>query len=439
MTVVLEVSRSYNLPRDEWQFGWFISSVHAAQHIFYRFVPPLIPILVVDLNSPLWQLGLLVSIYMFSGGVFQAPMGEIADRVDRRYVLSGSIVAMSIGYLIFVVGPMLGSLIPATTVVGARFTGTFLIMCLGMFVAGIGYSGIHPVGYPLISANVSAQHKGKVLGMWGSASKIGDAVAPLLVAVLVLLIGWEWIVFGVALSGLAYAAAILVVIRRKGYQTVPLASDSSTDSGESLVLRDDPQQFLFPILVMLLFFLSLLFAGNGLVTFAPLFISDVYGYSVNLGPYEFGPESVANLYFSVLLLSAAASQLVTGAIADQYDYRAVIVVCLFSSTVLLVLLAVVTLSPIALLATFALLGATIYGINPVRDALISDISPDAYEGRTFGYIYTVALIGSSAFPMLIGYLADIAGIQTSFGVLAAGTILGIFCIVLLYSPRVYRV
>lgn len=432
------MSRSYGFPRDELRFGWFISSAHAVQHVFYRFVPPLIPILVVDLESPLWQLGLLVSIYMFAGGVFQAPMGELADRVDRRYILSGSVVAMSIGYLVFVVGPFFGSFIPTTTFAGARFTGTFLIMCTGMFVAGIGYSGIHPVGYPLISANVSAQHKGKVLGMWGSASKIGDAVAPLLVAVLVLIIGWEWIVVSVALFGFVYAAAVIVVIRQQGYQTKPPAPDSSTAGGDSLAIRDKPRQFLFPIFVMLLFFFSLLFAGNGLVTFAPLFVSDVYGYAVGIGPYEFGPESVANLYFFVLLLSAAVSQLVTGTIADRYDYRAVIVACLGASTVLLILLSVITLSPIVLLLTFALLGATIYGINPVRDALISDISPDAYEGRTFGYIYTVALVGSSAFPMLIGYLADVAGIQASFGVLAFGTLFGIFCIGLLYSSRVYH-
>lgn len=151
---------TFNLPRDKWVFGWFIASVHAVQHVFYRLVPPLILILVTDLGTPLWQLGLLVSIYMFAGGAFQALMGELSDRIDRQIVLVASIVAMSIGYLVFATAPTLGGGLPAVEVVGYRLTGAYLLMSLGMVIAGISYSGIHPVGYPLISANVSPENKG---------------------------------------------------------------------------------------------------------------------------------------------------------------------------------------------------------------------------------------------------------------------------------------
>lgn len=426
---------TFGLSRDEWVFGWFIASVHAVQHVFYRFVPPLIPILVVDLGTPLWQLGLLVSIYMFAGGAFQAPMGELSDRIDRRYILAASVAAMSVGYLVFVVAPTLGTRLPAVEPLGYRFTGTYLLMSLGMFVAGVGYSGIHPVGYPLISANVSPENKGKVLGMWGSASKVGDAIAPLLVGVLVLVVAWEWVVVTVALFGFAYAVGCLVLIRRGGYETRPDPASDEEDGG--LALRSEPRRFLFPILVMLAFFLCLLFAGNGLVTFAPLFVSDVYGYSVSVAGFEFGPESVGNFYFGALLISAAVSQLVSGAVTDRFDHRAVIVSYLAVSTACLAVLATASLSPLTLLVTFTVLGGTIYGINPARDALISDISPDAYEGRTFGYVFTVALVGGSAFPAVIGYLADLFGVRWSFGVLAVGTAIGLLVVCLLYSPRVY--
>ena len=426
---------TFGLPRDEWIFGWFIASVHAVQHIFYRFIPPLIPILVVDLGTPLWQLGLLVSIYMFAGGAYQAPMGELSDRIDRRYILAVSVTAMSIGYLVFAIASTVGPHVPVVELFEYRFTGTYLLMSLGMFIAGIGYSGIHPVGYPLISANVSPENKGKVLGMWGSASKTGDAVAPLLVGVLVLVLAWEWIVVVVALLGFVYAAGCLILIRRGGYETRPATSTENGD-GE-LALRSEPRRFLFPIVVILAFFLCLLFAGNGLLTFAPLFVSDVYGYSVSIASFELGPESVGNFYFGALLISAAVSQLVSGAVTDRYDHRTVIVSYLAVSTACLAVLATVSLSPLSLLLTFAVLGGTLYGINPARDALISDISPDAYEGRTFGYVFTIALIGSSAFPAVIGYLADVFGIRWSFGVLAAGTAIGVLTVGLLYSPHVY--
>lgn len=427
---------SFGMTRNEWLFGGLVSSLHAVQHLFYRLVPPLIPILVVDLESPLWQLGGLVSVYMLAGGLFQAPMGVLADRVDRTLVAVPSICAMAVGYLLFVAAMTAGSMLPAIRLFGHAFTGTYQLMTLGMIVAGVGYSGIHPVGYPLISANVTTENKGKVLGMWGSASKVGDAAAPLLVAALVLVTSWERILVGVAGFGFAYAAWLYLVLRRSGFDTHP---PSTGDDGDGdAAWRGDPRRFLFPVAVLLVFFFSILFAGNGLVAFAPTFVADVYEYSLSVGGVDLGPESVANLYFSALLISAALSQLVSGALADRYDYRAVIVAYLAVATGCLLTLSFATLSPVSLLVVFVVLGGCLFGLNPVRDALVSEVSPDEYEGRTFGYVYTIALVGSSVFPAIIGYLADTMGIQASFGYLGAGTVLGLLCISLLYSPRIYR-
>lgn len=424
------------MTRREWLFGVLVSSLHAVQHVFYRLVPPLIPILVVDLESPLWQLGGLVSVYMFAGGLFQAPMGVLADRVDRTVLAVSSICAMSVGYSLFAASTIVGSLLPPLHLLGHTFTSTYQFMTLGMVIAGIGYSGIHPVGYPLITANVTAENKGKVLGMWGSASKIGDAIAPLLVAAFVLVTSWEWILVGVAVFGFAYAAWLSLVLQRAGFDTDP---PSRTDSADSNVdWRANPRRFLFPITVLLVFFFGILFAGNGLLAFAPTFVTDTYGYSLSIGSVNVGPESVANVYFSALLLSAAISQLVSGALADRYDYRAVLVACLLLATSCFLVLSFITLSPITLLLTFIVLGGCLFGLNPIRDALVSEVSPEAYEGRTFGYVYTIALVGSSAFPTIIGYLGDTFGIQMSFRYLSAGTLLGLLCIGLLYSPRVYR-
>lgn len=198
--------------------------------------------------------------------------------------------------------------------------------------------------------------------------------------------------------------------------------------------RANPRRFLFPITVLLVFFFGILFAGNGLLAFAPTFVTDTYGYSLSIGSVTVGPESVANVYFSALLISAAISQLVSGALADRYDYRAVLVACLLLATSCLLVLSFITLSPITLLVTFIVLGGCLFGLNPIRDALVSEVSPEAYEGRTFGYVYTIALVGSSAFPTIIGYLGDTFGIQMSFRYLSAGTLLGLLCIGLLYSP-----
>ncbi|MEA1930675.1 MAG: MFS transporter [Euryarchaeota archaeon] len=444
-----------SLSTHEWRFGLVISSVHGVQHLFYRLFPPLIPILVIGLDSPLWQLGSLVSIYLFAGGLGQAPMGILVDKFDRQYILLPAIGLMSVGYLLFVLGSAVGPALPAVELFGHSFSGTYQIMAGGMFVAGVGYSGIHPVGYPLISANISAEGKATVLGMWGSASKLGDTLAPLLIGGLILVVPWEWILVGVSLFGFVYASWLWLVFRASGIETRPPSTlgeasaggssrastgrssrDSSGAAGGSW--RANPRQFLYPMVTILLAFCFILFATNGLITFAPVFITDVYGYSLSVGDLVIPSESVANAYFSVLLLSGALSQLLVGAVAKRFDYRLLLIGLLALTTAGLAVLAVRQLTPVVLVAVFALVGACLFGINPIRDALISDITPPAYEGRTFGYFWTIVLLVSSGYPLVIGYLGDTVGIQASFQYLAAGTLVGIAGIALLYSPRLYR-
>ncbi len=447
------VLSSLRLSASEWRFGLIISSVHGVQHVFYRLFPPLIPILVVGLDASLWQLGLLVSIYLFAGGLGQAPMGILVDRFDRRYILLPAIVLMSVGYLIFVLSSVAGSTVPPIELRETTFTGTYLLMACGMFVAGVGYSGIHPVGYPLISSNVTAENKGKILGMWGSAAKVGDAVAPLLVAVFILVVSWEWILIGVSLFGFLYVGWLGVVFERGGIETAPptkppavgdsaegaeTATGAETDASQPSRLTAVPQQFLFPLVTILAAFCLILFATNGLITFTPVFVTDVYGYSVSVAGVDIPRESVANAYFSALLISGAVSQLIVGALADRFDHRLLLLSLLSVTTVGLGVLALVTLTPLVLLAVFVLVGGCLFGINPVRDGFISEITPAAYEGRTFGYFWTVVLLVSSAYPIAIGYLGDTVGLQASFQYLAVGTVVGMVGIGLLYSPRIYK-
>ena len=428
----------FAMPREELLFGLLVASIHAGQHLFLRLFPPLIPILVVDLDASLWQLGLLVSVYMFAGGLFQAPMGVLSDRYDRQYLLVPAFVAMGVGYLVFVLAPTAGLLIPELSLAGQTFDGSYQVMALGMFTAGIGYSAIHPVGYPLISANVAPENKGKVLGMWGSASKVGDAGAPLLVGVFILLLSWEAILVGVSLFGFAFALALLVVFSSGRYETSPPSNGDEGESEGGGDWRSSPRTFLFPMAAVVLSFFFILFAGNGLMTYTPVFVADVYGYSFSVAGVTVAPESVANFYFGTLLISGAVSQLVIGGVTDVYDHRLVLVTLLGVSAVGLLLLAALPLSPALLAGAFVLLGVTLFGLNPARDALISEITPAAYEGRTFGYIWTLALVGSSAYPVIIGYIADTMGLRTSFGVLAVGAVGGLLCIAALFSPHVYR-
>lgn len=213
------------LSRDELFFGVLMAAVHGIQHLFFRLVSPLIPVLVVGLDSPLWQIGLLVSIYTFAGGLFQAPMGILADRIDRRFILVPSIGFMALGYLVFGLGALYGSGLPTLLVTGYPFTGFYQLMAVGMLVAVFGHSMIHPAGYSLMTANVSPEHKGKIFGVWGSAAKFGDASAPILVGLFILAFPWERIVLGLSVFELLFTLCLFGSSRLTDFDTSPPKRD----------------------------------------------------------------------------------------------------------------------------------------------------------------------------------------------------------------------
>jgi MFS family permease len=100
-------------------------------------------------------------------------------------------------------------------------------------------------------------------------------------------------------------------------------------------------------------------------------------------------------------------------------------------------LATVAFPPAALFAVLLVLGASLWGLNPARDAIVSDIAPAEREGRTFGYLWTGALLISSASPAVIGYIGDVASLRQAFLVLAGVVALSIVPVALLLSDRVY--
>lgn len=427
-----------------WKVPLILSTSHTVQHLFNRLIPPLIPVIAPVLDLPLWMSGIFISVYMFGMGFFQAPFGILSDRYDRRYLLSGGCIIMGSGYILFGGSVLFDSILSPLTVGEYTAPGIYLVMCAGMFFSGIGASVTHPVGYPLITMNVSSENKGMALGMWGSFSKIGDAAAPLLVAALLLVLAWNEVIFVIGILGISYGVLIYFILGSDVFDTLPAGHSSNQDDkddnkdGNRINISNlDNRLFIYPMIVILAFFVTRMIATKGVDTFVPTYITEIYGFSYVLFGYEIRPNSVSNFFFSALFIIAAITQLITGRITDYYDHRFVLLVFLSISTISLSGLTLFTYPPIILFLLLLLVGAGLWGLNPARDALISEISPEEYEGRTFGYLWTSAELLGAAAPAIIGYVADIVGIQQSFGILAIATFLSGLSIGSLYSDRIY--
>jgi MFS transporter, FSR family, fosmidomycin resistance protein len=428
----------YGLTWQEFRFALLISSSHFTQHVFYRILPPLIPVLAVALEYPLWQLGLLITLYSLGMGVVQAPLGNLSDRIDRRHLLPTGLMLAGVAYVLFAFAPAVGAPLPDVVVFGQLFDGVFLVMAFAMVIVGIGLAVVHPVGYPMITDNVSETNKGKVLGFFGASSKFGDAATPALIAGLILVFSWEQIILVFGVGGILYGIGLYAALRSDEYETIP--SGQRNEDGEEPdddALDGDRRTFWYPITAIYLFFVSSGLTSHGINAFLPAFIVTVYAYSFEIVGVQIGAESVANVYFALVLVAGGVVQLYIGGLIDRFDSRLILLGCMTVATAGLIVLAVVDLSPVVLVGVAIVLGVGLYGVNPARDALISDLSPAEYEGRVFGYLFTATSLVGAVFPTVIGYLLETIGMRQGFLVLAMGTVLAGSFIALLYSTRIY--
>lgn len=444
----------FGFANTEFRFALLISSVHAAQHFFTRLIPPLIPVLAVAMALPLWQLGLLITVFSLGNGLFQTPMGIFSDRYDRRHILSAGIGILAFGYVLFGLSSVLAVPLPELSLLGYTFAPEYIVMCVAMFVSGVGASVVHPTGYPMITANVSPDVKGKTLGMWGSAAKFGDAASPALIGVLLLVLVWNEILLLFGVAGVIYAIVLFVVLGRDSVDTLPVehddreAEDESDDDAQGEndgerhgeddtesknVWNADKRLFVYPILAILMFFVARMVATQGVNAFVPALVVEVYGVEL----FGFQPESVANFFFTALLISAGVSQLIAGEFTDRYDHRLILIALLLLSAATLGAVSFLSLPPIVLFLTLVLLGAGLWGLNPARDALISDITPPEREGRTFGYVWTATYVIGAFAPAAVGFIADLTSVQASFRYLALASLVSAVFVALLYSDRVY--
>ena len=432
----------------EWRFALTISGVHGVDHLLKRVFPPLVPLWAVAFGFPLWKIGLLLGARSFGSAIGQAPMGHLSDQYDRRLMLPAGIALIGLSFVIFAALSSVDPLDVEFTFGGTTFGGQFIGMVLAMVATGLGSSTVHPTGYPLISQNVAGARKGKVLGMWGSARSFGDGVAPAIVGAALLVVGWQPIVFGFGVLGVAAAIALFVVLG--SFETRPPGSveaDSREVGSREIasheadptpaLWRRDRRLYLYPMLAVFATFVLLLVATTGANVFLTEFIASEYAYSFSVAGFEVTPASTASFYYSALLLTAGVVQLATGELVDRYDHRLVLVGYILIGAGLLSLLAVAPLSPLGLFVVLLCLGASLWGLNPARDAIVSDITPPDREGRTFGYLWTGALLLSSAAPVVIGYIGDVASLRQAFLVLAGFVLASAVPVVLLRSDRVY--
>lgn len=162
-------------------------------------LPVAIPALRDALGLGLVQAGFLLSLVQLAGMTLGLIVGLSADRLGPRRV-------MLAGLLLLALGSALGAWAPDVSVL----LGTRVLEGLGFLLAVLPAPG-------LLRQHVHHPHTlSRALGWWGAYMPLGTALALLLGAPLLSVVGWRWVWLGLAVLTLMAAALLALRVPADG-------------------------------------------------------------------------------------------------------------------------------------------------------------------------------------------------------------------------------
>ena len=142
-----------------------------------------------ELGLSATQMGLVFSAFVFAYGLFEVPGGWMGDRFGPRLILTRIVVWWS----------------AFTALTGAVRGYTTLLIC--RFLFGAGEAGFFPNSSCTISRWFPFGERASATGVVWTASRLGAAIAPLIVVPLQRALGWRPVFYIFGVVGVVWAAA----------------------------------------------------------------------------------------------------------------------------------------------------------------------------------------------------------------------------------------
>ena len=360
-----------------------------------------------DLGLSKTQAGMLGSLALIAAAVGGIGFGVISDRFGRTRALIGSVLIYS-----------------AFTGLTALTTNIWQFAVCRVLL-GIGMGGEWASGASLVSEHWPAKHRGKALGLMQSAWAIGYALAALVTALLLPVVGWR----GVFAVGVL--PALLTLWIRRDVEEAPMwkGQHRATPPAEGGRSRDVAAQhvvaaptgfaalFRGPLarITIAVTFMNActLFGWWGLNQWIPAYLSLPTGQ----GGIGLSTNAMAGLVFA-MQVGMWFGYVSFGYIGDAVGRKRAYVSYLLAASVLLPLYGF-TRQPLLLLALGPLVAFFGTGYYSGFGAITAELYPTSVRGRAQGFTYNLGRVASAGAPWVVGSMATSHGFTAAFGVTGA--------------------
>jgi MFS transporter, FSR family, fosmidomycin resistance protein len=369
-----------------------VGLAHGTSHFFHLMLPPLFPWLMKDFNLSYTEAGLLMTTFFVVSGIGQALAGFIVDKVGSRPVLFFGIGLLALS------GVILG------------LSNSYAMLLLTAAVAGLGNSIFHPADFTLLNRRVAQPRLGHAFSVHGLSGNLGWAAAPVFMAGIATLAGWQAAGFAAAAVG-AVVLAILFWRRAmlvNAAEELVVPSHAQTESIKSAATN----QFSFlrstAVWMCFAFFFFVTAAFGILQNYSPAILGNVYGVSL----------VVATGSLTAYLLGSAAGTITGGFLASRNERNErLIAIALGFSGLMALLLASGQIGAALVFPVMALMGFGVGTSGPNRDLLVRRAATSQFGktafGRIYGFVYSGLDVGLAISPLAFGPLLDAGQFQAA--------------------------
>ncbi len=371
-------------------------SIHFVHDGFSDILYVLLPLWAVEFRLTFAQVGMIRTAYSGGMALFQIPAGLLAERWGERRLLAAGTAVTACGFIV------------------AGTVGGFLSLLTVLLIAGLGSGVQHPLSSSLVSKAYETGPRRAALGTYNFSGDLGKVAVPAAVAFAATVVGWRYASAAYGLFGVLAAAAILGVLARLTPEMSEADRPVEPQSASSGWGIRDAHGFRALTAIGMIDNAT----RTAFLTFLPFAL-------IAKG------SSVAGVGTALALLFAggAVGKFVCGLVAERLGVIRTVVLTEVATTVCILAIIAAPL-PVAL-AILPLMGVALNGTSSVLYGTVADLVTADRRSRAYALYYSVTIATSALAPSLYGIVGDVAGVNPTLGIVAAGVLVTIpLCLVL---------
>lgn len=347
-----------------------LSICHFVHDVYSSFLAPLLPFIIEKFSLSLTQAGFLSTVMQLPA-LINPYLGKLADQISVRY---------------FII------LAPALTAIPMSLLGlapSYGVLLLLLFFTGISVSLFH-VPAPTMVYRVSGSKTGRGMSFFMTGGEFARTVGPMIIISAVALLGFEGyypiMVFGIISSGVMYFK----------FKDVPAGIKPKEKPSIRRTFRK-MKSLLVPLAVIVV---VRGFMHGSLTAFLPLYIIQ-----------QSGDVWMAGISLSIFEAAGVAGILTVGSLSDRFGRKRMLLFSLVLAPLFLLLF--IYSSGLMRLVVLFLTGFTLLSTTPVMLAMIQEHSDNGSSAAN-GLFMMISFLARSATVVVIGFVADHLGLETTY-------------------------